>query len=229
MNSIASQPGQPRKRRDTTSDLSQFVVPYGMTAPTKIEKIQYKEIVVPKFRDLKAKMENIEVTEVTFIPKRNIDDADSSSEEDLTEEHFVERHIPCEVEERNRFSLPEKNPRRKNQWSKLATDKKPLIEADFKDVDAENNVEGILLPPAEGEQIIQVPTSKKGVKKGTKGKNNGKSRLKRSTIRNVGERPKAPRPRKTQEQINAQYPPRQERPVRTRRSTFRATPEPPEV
>ncbi|KAG1662797.1 KAT8 regulatory NSL complex subunit 1 [Nymphon striatum] len=39
-----------RKRRDSAYDIDNIVIPYSMTASTRIEKLQYKEIITPKWR-----------------------------------------------------------------------------------------------------------------------------------------------------------------------------------
>lgn len=221
-------PGIPgnRRRPEVHADLTSFVIPYGMTAPSKIEKIQYKEIVVPKFRDLKSVCTINGIREfsagptVTPVELDALSDAtENPSEEDLDDQVFGERHTKCENEERSRFSLPEKNPRRRaapGEGKFAGRNVKRRRLGGFLGVDRRKSL-------ATGKTLRRNLTHfgkndprKRGSPKKHPDDNLGDGEEKKMTYR---------RPRKTAEEIAALYAQRAARPVRARRSTFRASPD----
>ncbi|OQV15558.1 hypothetical protein BV898_10278 [Hypsibius exemplaris] len=265
--SMSKASGGGRKKRESTGfDPTSYVIPYGMAAPSKIEKIQYKEIVVPKFRDLKsdrllagrsgAASSTITVasnggcnSELPDMPSSTmvkiepasdssgtlvepIDTAVTFDEEDLSDSAFILRHVPCEAEERSRFNVPEKNPRRKN-------------------VPAKSSGNPDDPPPVIPERHPSTPGRKPGrfyQSKIPKHRRDSRGRMRRaSTVVKAlpaavlplpsppAQSPPPPlpqqqqqappkRPRKTPAEISAMFP-LNPRPQRIRRSTFRSSPD----
>lgn len=86
-------------------DINNIVIPYSMAASTRVEKLQYKEIVTPKWRQLGS--------------EDNCDNEHCDEEvEELTDEAFLERHYLSEVQERKRFSNFVQYPSRRSRNSR---------------------------------------------------------------------------------------------------------------
>lgn len=74
------------------------MIPYSIAASTRVEKLQYKEIVTPKWR----------VNEGFAIPPpesvlAEIEESQTIDLENITEEEFITRHSKCEELERQRI------------------------------------------------------------------------------------------------------------------------------
>lgn len=106
-----------RKRRgESAYDINNIVIPYSMASVTRVEKLPYKEIVTPKWRDLTLEVtlvepvEPIEPSSPAPVPETVPNGMESSSPkefeemEDLSDEAFAARHKLCEAEEKKRFS-----------------------------------------------------------------------------------------------------------------------------
>lgn len=72
--SVSSTPGRPVRersvfhdlmRRRTSYDIDNIVIPYSMAATTRVERLQYKEILTPKWRSVDE--ETLKAESVTFI------------------------------------------------------------------------------------------------------------------------------------------------------------------
>ncbi|XP_064329573.1 KAT8 regulatory NSL complex subunit 1 isoform X3 [Phalacrocorax carbo] len=108
----ASSTAQPRRRRGESSfDINNIVIPMSVAATTRVEKLQYKEILTPSWR------------EVDIGALRANPDEDSEEIEDLSDSAFAARHGKCEEMERARWlwstSVP---PQRRGSRSYRSTD-----------------------------------------------------------------------------------------------------------
>ncbi|XP_064329572.1 KAT8 regulatory NSL complex subunit 1 isoform X2 [Phalacrocorax carbo] len=102
----------PRRRRGESSfDINNIVIPMSVAATTRVEKLQYKEILTPSWR------------EVDIGALRANPDEDSEEIEDLSDSAFAARHGKCEEMERARWlwstSVP---PQRRGSRSYRSTD-----------------------------------------------------------------------------------------------------------
>ncbi|NWU97887.1 KANL1 protein, partial [Upupa epops] len=102
----------PRRRRGESSfDINNIVIPMSVAATTRVEKLQYKEILTPSWR------------EVDISAFRATPDEDSEEIEDLSDSAFAARHSRCEEMERARWlwsmSMP---PQRRGSRSYRSTD-----------------------------------------------------------------------------------------------------------
>ncbi|XP_058262436.1 KAT8 regulatory NSL complex subunit 1 [Hemibagrus wyckioides] len=81
-----------RKRRSENSfDINNIVIPMSVAATTRVEKLQYKEIITPSWR------------EVDVLPQP-LDEEDENVEvEDLSDTAFMRLHQKCEDQERSRW------------------------------------------------------------------------------------------------------------------------------
>ncbi|XP_039214963.1 KAT8 regulatory NSL complex subunit 1 isoform X2 [Crotalus tigris] len=108
--SSATQP--PRRRRGESSfDINNIVIPMSVAATTRVEKLQYKEILTPSWRV-------VDVGAMKVNP-----DEDSEEIEDMSDAAFATLHAKCEEMERARWlwstSLP---PQRRGSRSYRSTD-----------------------------------------------------------------------------------------------------------
>lgn len=197
-----------------------------MSAPQKIEKIQYKEIIVPKFRDLK--LTNGHRCDIS-PPSSEFLDTEEPSDEDLDDAIFAHRHDLCEIDERARFNIPEKNSiRRKNpernqprRNSEMPLQENEPLRQDLADEETKPMMDEFT------SDVSQKPAvSKKSSSKSKSSSRNKKSK-KNSSVMTSDEQStnKNKRPRKTPEEIAALYASRTPRPVRTRKSTLRNSPD----
>ncbi|XP_026720414.1 KAT8 regulatory NSL complex subunit 1, partial [Athene cunicularia] len=107
-----SSTAQPRRRRGESSfDINNIVIPMSVAATTRVEKLQYKEILTPSWRE-------VDITALKANP-----DEDSEEIEDLSDSAFTARHGKCEEMERARWlwstSVP---PQRRGSRSYRSTD-----------------------------------------------------------------------------------------------------------
>ena len=82
-----------RKKRVTSStplfDIDNIVIPYSVAASTRLERLEYKEILTPSWR------------EVTPPPPTN--EGGTESQEDCSDQVYANRHNRCEMSEKKRF------------------------------------------------------------------------------------------------------------------------------
>ncbi|XP_063256193.1 KAT8 regulatory NSL complex subunit 1-like protein isoform X1 [Prinia subflava] len=99
-----------RLRSESSYDIDNIVIPMSLVAPSKLEKLQYKEILTPSWR----------VVELQPLEKSQTDEEEA---EDLSDRAFCLRHAKYEERERARWSLWEQSrwPRRSSRsYSKNA-------------------------------------------------------------------------------------------------------------
>ncbi|XP_041372074.1 KAT8 regulatory NSL complex subunit 1-like isoform X2 [Gigantopelta aegis] len=102
-----------RKRRgETDYDINNIVIPYSIAAATRVEKLQYKEIVTPKWREISP--EDSETPSADNAGESTLD-LELQENEDLTDEAFLQRHLVCELEEKKRFSVFVQYPARRGR------------------------------------------------------------------------------------------------------------------
>ncbi|XP_032647438.1 KAT8 regulatory NSL complex subunit 1 isoform X3 [Chelonoidis abingdonii] len=103
---------QPRRRRGESSfDINNIVIPMSVAATTRVEKLQYKEILTPSWRE-------VDISALKVNP-----DEDNEEIEDLSDSAFAALHAKCEEMERARWlwstSLP---PQRRGSRSYRSAD-----------------------------------------------------------------------------------------------------------
>ncbi|NXC55174.1 KANL1 protein, partial [Aleadryas rufinucha] len=108
----ASGTAQPRRRRGESSfDINNIVIPMSVAATTRVEKLQYKEILTPSWRE-------VDISALKANPEE-----DNEEVEDLSDSAFAARHGKCEEMERARWlwstSVP---PQRRGSRSYRSTD-----------------------------------------------------------------------------------------------------------
>ncbi|XP_019347535.1 KAT8 regulatory NSL complex subunit 1-like protein isoform X2 [Alligator mississippiensis] len=99
-----------RLRSESSYDIDNIVIPMSLVAPSKLEKLQYKEILTPSWRVV-----DLQPLERPPIGKEEM--------EDLSDEAFTSRHTQYEEREKTRWSLWEQSrwPRRNSRsYSKNA-------------------------------------------------------------------------------------------------------------
>ncbi|KAK6635146.1 hypothetical protein RUM44_000395 [Polyplax serrata] len=87
-----------RRREDDSYDIDNIVIPYSMAAVKRVEKLQYKEILTPKWRivddyDCPPGVASEDVKEPGL----------ESETEDVSDEAYLERHNRCEESEKKKF------------------------------------------------------------------------------------------------------------------------------
>ncbi|XP_019730036.1 KAT8 regulatory NSL complex subunit 1 [Hippocampus comes] len=90
----AGTPLQPIKRRrgESSFDINNIVIPMSVAATTRVEKLQYKEILTPSWRA-------VDVLSQPTVPEEN-----EREVEDLSDAAFVQLHQPYEDQERSRWT-----------------------------------------------------------------------------------------------------------------------------
>ncbi|XP_059892690.1 KAT8 regulatory NSL complex subunit 1-like isoform X2 [Gadus macrocephalus] len=85
---------QPIKRRrgESSFDINNIVIPMSVAATTRVEKLQYKEILTPSWR------------EVDILAQPMAEEENETELEDLTDAAFSQLHQPCEDQERSRWT-----------------------------------------------------------------------------------------------------------------------------
>ncbi|KAI4892944.1 hypothetical protein NFI96_009616 [Prochilodus magdalenae] len=91
LNNTTPQPIR-RRRGESSFDINNIVIPMSVAATTRVEKLQYKEILTPSWR------------EVDINTKSVSEDDDSAEIEDLSDAMFSQLHLPYEDQERSRWS-----------------------------------------------------------------------------------------------------------------------------
>ncbi|KAL2077958.1 hypothetical protein ACEWY4_025643 [Coilia grayii] len=91
-----SQPGagQPirRRRGESSFDINNIVIPMSVAATTRVEKLQYKEILTPSWR------------KVNVLDEPTAEDEEDVEIEDLSDVAFSQLHLPLEEQEHSRWS-----------------------------------------------------------------------------------------------------------------------------
>uniref|UniRef100_A0A3Q3K217 PEHE domain-containing protein n=1 Tax=Monopterus albus TaxID=43700 RepID=A0A3Q3K217_MONAL len=87
-------PQQPIKRRrgESSFDINNIVIPMSVAATTRVEKLQYKEILTPSWR-------SVDIFSQPITEEENERDV-----EDLTDAAFIQLHQPYEDQERSRWT-----------------------------------------------------------------------------------------------------------------------------
>ncbi len=80
-----------RRKRETAYDINNIVIPYSMAASTRVEKIKYKEILTPTWREIDYASNDAQPTQ---------------AEEDVSVALYETRHAKAELEEQRRWQLP---------------------------------------------------------------------------------------------------------------------------
>ena len=76
------------------------MIPYSIAATTRVEKLQYKEIITPKWRIIESFENNLK--DIGNGNKR-IESHECIEEEDISDSAFELRHEKCEIEEKKRI------------------------------------------------------------------------------------------------------------------------------
>ncbi|KAK2166094.1 hypothetical protein LSH36_42g08002 [Paralvinella palmiformis] len=136
--------GMRRKRGESAYDINNIVIPYSIAAATRVERLQYKEILTPKWREVNSSAANDESSVVNVQPEApevfvslpepssdphvdltklstSVTELDDSEVEDLSDDVFRQRHLRCEISEKQRFAtaLPSKTKRRSRTSQRL--------------------------------------------------------------------------------------------------------------
>ncbi|OCT60060.1 KAT8 regulatory NSL complex subunit 1 isoform X2 [Xenopus laevis] len=80
-----------RRRTESSYDINNIVIPMSVAATTRVERLQYKEILTPSWR----------VVHITPVTPNN--EEDSEELEDLSDAAFSDLHAKCEEQERARW------------------------------------------------------------------------------------------------------------------------------
>ena len=75
------------------------MIPYSIAATTRVEKLQYKEIITPKWRIIESFENNLK--DIGNGNKRI--ESHECTEEDISDSAFELRHEKCEIEEKKRI------------------------------------------------------------------------------------------------------------------------------
>ncbi|KAK6470265.1 KAT8 regulatory NSL complex subunit 1-like isoform X1 [Huso huso] len=81
-----------RRRGESSFDINNIVIPMSVAATTRVEKLQYKEIITPSWR------------EVDVCAQPIAEEDDSVEIEDLSDTEFAVQHLKCEELERSRWT-----------------------------------------------------------------------------------------------------------------------------
>ncbi|GJQ77628.1 hypothetical protein Trydic_g12756 [Trypoxylus dichotomus] len=92
--------GYQRRNRVDSYDIDNIVIPYSVAASTRVEKLQYKEILTPKWREVEYfDMSKHEVKNNGAV-KNTSQDGDI---EDISDDAVITRHDKCEHDEKKKF------------------------------------------------------------------------------------------------------------------------------
>ncbi|XP_018324229.1 KAT8 regulatory NSL complex subunit 1 [Agrilus planipennis] len=97
MQAISGYSSKQRNSRVSSYDIDNIVIPYSVAASTRVEKLQYKEILTPKWRlvDPDFAVKYTKTNGVVRDPESDV--------EDLSEEALLARHEKSEHEEKKKF------------------------------------------------------------------------------------------------------------------------------
>lgn len=138
-----------KRKIENAYDINNIVIPYSMAASTRVEKLKYKEIVTPKWRDLteddddeSAQTEDTNLVAEdppTVTPKEEtieaapqdvpVQNEEDEEIEDLSDEIFTERHLKCEILEKKRFTNFVQYPSRRSRGSRTEIGMPPTPDA----------------------------------------------------------------------------------------------------
>lgn len=93
-----------RRKRENSYDIDNIVIPYSVASATRLEKLQYKEILTPKWRVLPVEPLTITKLETKNNGVVRRPSSHESDIEDISEEAIISRHERCEQDERKKFS-----------------------------------------------------------------------------------------------------------------------------
>ncbi|XP_076843993.1 KAT8 regulatory NSL complex subunit 1 isoform X2 [Brachyhypopomus gauderio] len=99
-----------KKRNENSFDINNIVIPMSVAATTRVEKLQYKEIITPSWREVD-----------TFARPLAYDD-DKAEVEDLSDAAFAQLHQRCEEQERLRWRWTALTPARRGSRSYKSVD-----------------------------------------------------------------------------------------------------------
>lgn len=94
-----------RRRGESAFDINNIVIPYQMASLTRPERLQYKEILTPKWREIEAN-----TTDKTHP-------AEDEETEDISDEAMLVRHTRMESQEKKRYTVFKTTARRSRQQS----------------------------------------------------------------------------------------------------------------
>ncbi|XP_066481986.1 KAT8 regulatory NSL complex subunit 1-like protein isoform X2 [Tiliqua scincoides] len=105
-----------RLRSESSYDIDNIVIPMSLVAPSKLEKLQYKEILTPSWRTVSLK------------PLESLH-KDEEKVEDVSDDVYAARHAKYEEKERARWSLWEQCrwPRRNRSYSRSSEGQDPAL------------------------------------------------------------------------------------------------------
>ena len=109
--SSMTQMNRRRRSEQHAFDINNIVIPYSIAATTRVERLQYKEIVTPKWRLIEeyaipppenVKLEKLNVQE---NENKNVNNGQAKNpiDEDVSDAAFQIRHLKCEQTERQRI------------------------------------------------------------------------------------------------------------------------------
>lgn len=103
-----------KKKGSNAFDINNIVIPYSMASSTRVEKLQYKEIITPSWRVNDVAEEDVAKMEVEESSEKDI--------EDTSDELYISRHGFCEEHERKRFLglIKKKRKRTSRQSSEMS-------------------------------------------------------------------------------------------------------------
>lgn len=84
-----------RRRGESAFDIDNIVIPYSIASSTRVEKLQYKEIITPKWRLIE---------EATTFEEQENERSKIEEIEDISDTSYTERHQICEIEEKKKFA-----------------------------------------------------------------------------------------------------------------------------
>ncbi|XP_054828846.1 KAT8 regulatory NSL complex subunit 1-like protein [Eublepharis macularius] len=120
--SVSSQLNSRRRLRSESSyDIDNIVIPMSLVAPSKLEKLQYKEILTPSWRT------------VSFAPLGSL--REDEKVEDVSDDVYSSRHAKYEEKERARWSLWEQCqwPKRNRTYSRSSEGYDTALKHDLSD------------------------------------------------------------------------------------------------
>ncbi|XP_033857738.3 KAT8 regulatory NSL complex subunit 1-like protein [Acipenser ruthenus] len=100
-----------RLRSECFYDIDNIVIPMSLAASSKVEKLQYKDIITPSWR----------VVDIQPLEGIHLEEGEV---EDLADQPFFSRHVKCEDKEKKRWTLWEQNrwPRQNSRSSSKSSD-----------------------------------------------------------------------------------------------------------
>uniref|UniRef100_A0AAR2JXC8 PEHE domain-containing protein n=1 Tax=Pygocentrus nattereri TaxID=42514 RepID=A0AAR2JXC8_PYGNA len=99
---LISQRGSIKRRSENSFDINNIVIPMSVAATTRVEKLQYKEIITPRYKICKHAIYILEIWREVDVLFRPLDDEDEDVE-DMSDAAFAQLHQKCEDQERSRW------------------------------------------------------------------------------------------------------------------------------